>query len=352
MEASSVLNKLYISPDFAQHSGIASYAQVFFHHVLQPRSFEHRCFATLTAFDNFIAQLETLPAFHIEVGVGTRTEQAILWRLLKMNAAVDVTLHDPPYVSFPHYRFGWRQLNQLSKAAQLILPQRLFGRALLARARRIYVLSQRGTARVKQLNPTVDVRHIPLVTPVQPGGAQAGTPALLYTGFIGPKKGLDYALALHAGLRAKYPELEMLVTGEPVDALTASYLARLKERYADGVHYTGYLAKSKLAELLSAGHVAILPTHDYRTVCPVSANIMQALAAGCVVVTTNANANSELVEPGVNGEFLSFDEKRDTALLQRIIGDANLRQQMIDAARQRVARNHSPQAVGRLMDDD
>lgn len=352
MEASPVLNKLYISPDFAQHSGIASYAQVFFHHVLQPRGFEHRRFATLTAFDDYIAQLKTLPVFHVEVGVGTRTEQAILWRLLKMNAAVDVTLHDPPYVSFPHYRFGWHRLNQLSKAAQLVLPQRLFGRALLARARRVYVLSRRGAERVKDLNPTVDVRHIPLVTLVQPAGARTGPPALLYTGFIGPKKGLDYALALHAGLHAKHPELEMLVTGEPVDALTASYLARLKERYADGVRYTGYLAKSELAELLSGGHIAILPTHDYGTVCPVSANIMQALAASCVVVTTNANANAELVEPGVNGEFLSFDEKRDTAVLQRIIFDANLRQQMIHASRERVARDHSPQAVGRLIDDD
>ena len=352
MEASPVLNKLYISPDFAQHSGIAGYAQVFFRHVMQPRGFEHCCFATPTAFDNYIGQLETLPVFHVEVGVGTRTEQAILWRLLKMNATVDVTLHDPPYVSFPHYRFGWNWLNQLSKAVQLTFPHRLFGRALLARARRVYVLSRRGAERVKHLNPTVDVRHIPLVSLVQSAGARTSTPALLYTGFIGPKKGLDYALALHAGLRAKHPELEMLVTGEPVDALTASYLARLKERFAHGVRYTGYLAKSELAELLSAGHVAILPTHDYRTVCPVSANIMQALAASCVVVTTNANANSELVEPGVNGEFLSFDEKRDSALLQRIIADANLRQQMIDAARERVARHHSPQAVGRLIDDD
>ena len=351
MEASPLLNKLYISPDFAQHSGIASYAQVFFHHVLQARGFEHRSFATPKEFDDFIAALDRLPAFHVEVGVGTRTEQAILWRLLKMNAAVDITLHDPPYVAFPHYNFSSKPLNQLSKAAQLVLPQRLFGRALLARVRRVYVLSRRGVQQVKELNPTVDVRHIPLVTLVQPAAARAGPPALLYTGFIGPKKGLDYALALHAGLRAKHPELQMLVTGEPVDALTTTYLARLKERYADGVQYTGYLAKSELAELLSAGHVAILPTHDYRTVCPVSANIMQALAASCVVVTTDANANAELVEPGVNGEFLTFDEKRDTALLQRIIADASLRQQMIDAARERVACHHSPQAVGRLMDD-
>lgn len=352
METSPVLNKLYICPDFAQHSGIASYAQVFFDHVLQPRGFEHRSFVTPTAFDNYIAQLGTLPAFHVEVGLGTRTEQAILWRLLKMNAVVDVTLHDPPYVSFPHYRFGWHRLNQLSKAAQLVLPQRLFGRSLLARARRVYVLSRRGAERVKLLNPTVDVRYIPHVALVQPAGTRAGPPALLYTGFIGPKKGLDYALALHARLRLIHPELQMRVTGEPVTALTASYLAHLKKRYADGVQYTGYLAKSELAELLSACHIAILPTRDYRTVCPVSGNAVQALAASCVVVATNANANSELVEPGVNGEFLSFDEKRDTALLQRIITNASLRQQMIQAARERVARDHSPQIVGRLMDDD
>lgn len=352
MEASTVLNKLYISPDFAQHSGIASYAQVFFDHVLQPRGFEHRSFATPTAFDDYIAQSETLPAFHVEVGLGTHTERAILWRLLKMNAVVDVTLHDPPYVAFPHYRFGWHKMNQLSKAAQLVLPQRLFGRALLARARRVYVLSRRGAERVKRLNPTVDVRHIPLITLVQPAGARTGPPALLYTGFIGPKKGLDYALALHAGLRAKHPELEMLVTGRPVDALTASYLAHLKERHTDGVRYTGYLAKPELAELLSGGHIVVLPTHDYRTVCPVSANIMQALAASCVVVTTNANANAELIEPGVNGEFLSFDGTRDTELLQQIITDVSVRQRMIYAARERVARDHSPQAVGRLMDDD
>jgi len=333
-------------------SGIASYAQVFYRDVLQPRGFEHRSFSTPIEFESFVARLQKLPEFHVEVGVGTHTEQSILWRLLAMGAVVDVTLHDPPYVAFPHYKFGSKRLSQLSKAAQFALPQRLFGRRLVERARRIYVLSRRGGELIQRAYPGAHVRHIPLVAVARPVGLQVDRPSMVYTGFIGPKKGLDYALALHAALRSSHPDLEMRVTGKPVDASTASYLAGLQARYHDGVRYTGYLAQAELSVLLSVGHLVILPTHNYRTVCPVSANVVYALAGGSVVVTTTANANAELVEPGVNGEFLSFDKKRDTQRLSQLLDDETMRQTMIAAARSRIARQHSPQEVGRLIDRD
>ncbi len=346
------MSKLYISPDFAAQSGIASYAAVFYREVLQPRGFEHRSFSSLIEFEAFLARLRKLPEIHVEVGVGTHTEQAILWRLLAMGAVVDLTLHDPPYVAFPHYKFSSKRLNQFSKVAQLALPQRVFGGRLVERARRIYVLSRRGCALVQRAYPGARVRHIPLVTIVPPLGVQVDKPSLVYTGFIGPKKGLDYALALHAELRSSLPDLEMRVTGKPVDASTASYLAGLQARYREGVRFTGYLAQAELSALLSAGHLVILPTHNYRTVCPVSANVVYALAGGSVVVTTTANANAEFVDSGVNGEFLSFDQKRDTQRLSQLLDSKAMRRAMIDAARSRIAKHHSPHEVGRLFDRD
>lgn len=346
------MSKLYISPDFALQSGIASYAKEFHSSVLQPRGFEHRSFASPTAFNSFVERLKNLPEFHVEVGVGTHTEQAILWRLLAMGATVDVTLHDPPYVAFPHYRFDSRPLNQLSKAAQFALPQRLFGRRLVERARRIYVLSARGGEMIRRAYPGTHVRHIPHVAVVPPASPMIDRPSMVYTGFIGPKKGLDYALALHADLRASRPDLEMLVTGAAIDASTTAYLAGLQQRYRDGVRYTGYLAPQRLSALLSAGHVVILPTHNYRTICPVSGNVVKALAGGSVVVTTNANANAELVEPGVNGDFLSFDATRDARRLSALIDDGDQRMAMIAAARSRMAEQHSSHEVSRLIDLD
>lgn len=340
---------IYIAPDFGARSGVSAYARNFFSHVLQPEGFEHLPVESLELFEEWRSAQSVSCRYHLEIAVGTHLERAILWRLLETDAIVDITLHDPPYIAFPYYRAENRWLNQLSKLAQVLLPQLFFGLAQVRRIRRIFTLSEKGRARTARAYPGATVLTLPFICVRQPMPNLAEPLSLVYTGFIGKKKGLDYALQLHQALRGEFPDLIFKVVGTPLDPVTKRYFAGLQAKYRDHVEYLGYVDDQRFISLLSAGHVVMLPTLDYRTICPVSANILDALTLGSVVVSTRANANAELIEDGCNGRFLSGNLKLDVAMVAELLRDPALRQRMIDEAQSRLARDHSPQKIRSLL---
>lgn len=337
------MEKIYIAPDFGTRSGVSAYSRNFFEHVLKPEGFACFHFTSLAEFRAWQLQASSEHHFHVEIAVGTHAERAILWALLDQGAVVDVTLHDPPYIAFPYYRSGNRWLNQASKLAQVVLPQQFFGLNKVRRIRRLYALSQRGCDRIRAAYPATDVRHLPFVCVREPQPAPPGERALVYTGFIGKKKGLDYALQIHQALLTEFPGLIFKVVGEPVDEVTRRYFKALQQQYRDRVEYLGYADEATFTQLLSAGHVVMLPTKDYGTICPVSANILDALTLGSVVVSTRANANAEFIDDGRNGRFLFNVLADDIAMIAGLLRDGDLCRRMIAEAQSRLARENSPQ---------
>ncbi len=349
MEAKTILKLIYIAPDFGGRSGVSAYARNFFHHVLQPQGFKHLKVESLDQFEKWRSVQSGPCRYHLEIASGTHLERAILRLLLKADAIVDITLHDPPYIAFPYYRAASRWLNQLSKLAQVLLPQHLFGLEQARHIRRIFTLSEKGRARTALAYPGAIVRTLPHLSVRQPMLGRSEPLSLVYTGFIGRKKGLGYALELHQALLGEFPNLIFKVVGAPLDPLTKRYFAGLQEKYRDHVEYLGYVDDQHFINLLSAGHVVMLPTLDYGTTCPVSGNILNALTLGSVVVSTRANANAELIEDGCNGRFLSADLALDVAMVAELLRNPALRQRMIDEAQARLARDHSPQKIWSLL---
>lgn len=341
----AILKKIYIAPDFRAHSGVSAYARNFYGHVLEPLGFDHRDFGSSAEFDAWYGAGDPADCFHVEIAVGTHTERQILLSLLRRGAIVDITLHDPPYLAFPWYRGANRVVNQISKLAQIALPQALFGQKWAEHIRRIYVLSQAGCSRTRKAYRAATVRYLPFICVRKPSPAAPQELALVYTGFIGKKKGLDYALQLHRALLTDFPNLVFKVVGEPVDPVTRSYFQGLQHDYRDHVEYLGYVDEAEFVRLLSAGHIVLLPTRDYGTICPVSANILDALTLGSVVITTRANANHEFIDDGRNGRFFSGTLLRDVEMIASLLQERCLRQQLITTAQARLAREHSPAQV-------
>jgi glycosyltransferase involved in cell wall biosynthesis len=349
LEAKTILKRIYIAPDFGARSGVSAYARNFFSHVLQPEGFELLRVESLEQFEEWRSAQSVACRYHLEIAVGTHLERKILWRLLETDAIVDITLHDPPYIAFPYYRTESRWLNQLSKLVQVLLPQHLFGLAQARGIRNIFTLSEKGRALTARAYRGARVRTLPHVSALQPMTGPSEPLSLIYTGFIGKKKGLDYALQLHQALRGEFPDLIFKVVGAPMDPVTKRYFAGLQEKYWDHVEYLGYVDDQHFIKLLSAGHVVLLPTLDYGTICPVSGNILNALMLGSVVVSTPANANAELIEDGCNGRFLSDDLALDVAMVAELLRDPALRERMIAEAQSRLARDHSPQKIRSLL---
>lgn len=340
---------IYIAPDFGARSGVSAYARNFFSHVLQPEGFEHLQVESLEQFEEWRTAQSGSCRYHLEIAVGTHLERAILGHLLETDAIVDITLHDPPYIAFPYYRAQNRWLNQLSKLVQVLLPQHIFGLAQARRIRRIFTLSEKGRTLTARAYPGATVLTLPHISVRQPMPIPAEQLSLIYTGFIGKKKGLDYALQLHQALRGEFPDIVFKVVGAPVDPVTKRYFAELQANYRDHVEYLGYVDDQRFITLLSSGHVVMLPTLDYGTTCPVSGNIINALTLGSVVVSTRANANAELIEDGCNGRFLKADLALDVAMIAELLRDSALRQRMIEEAQSRLALDHSPQRIRALL---
>ena len=345
MEAAFILKPIYIAPDFTARSGVSTYARLFFEHVLKPIGFEHRQFTSLTDFESWYVSEGHLCRFHLEIAVGTHFERAILWRLLEAGAVVDITLHDAPYIAFPYYQSEYRWINQLSKLGQCVLPQLFFGLHRVRRIRNIYTLSKKGRDLTARAYPGTHVVSIPHVSVPRSTTSSEDPLTLIYTGFIGKKKGLRYALELHQALIKEFPTLTFKVVGAPVDEISRNYLKMLSEKYHDQVEYMGYVDDAKFMQLLSAGHIVMLPTQDYGTICPVSGNIINALTAGSVVVTSRANANEELIEDGISGRFLTGCVDDDVQMIAGLVRDPSLRGRMIEHAQASIAENNCPQRL-------
>ena len=131
----------------------------------------------------------------------------------------------------------------------------------------------------------------------------------------------------------------LLVVGEGLRG-EEQELARLAAQAGLGntVYIMGWVEAEDLPTLFAAADVAILPVDDTilnRARCP--ARLLDLMAAGLPVVTEAVGEYGRIVEDGVSGLLVpSGDEEAFAAAVIRLLQDANLRQRMGQAARQRV----------------
>jgi glycosyltransferase involved in cell wall biosynthesis len=76
--------------------------------------------------------------------------------------------------------------------------------------------------------------------------------------------------------------------------------------------------------------------------------VLEYLAAGRTVVATNVGANDELIEDGVSGLLVpSGDAEQLASALDRVLSDPDFAEKLGSAARQRVERQYSREAMVR-----
>lgn len=349
------MKKYYLSSFNDTTSGIYHYSVDFYTHILVSEGFIwiSSC-KTQDDVELLFHQFNSNDVLFFEIGVRSDLERSLLFRALEAEKfEVYVTLHDPPHIKYPYYSIPTHLGSQASKFAQLHFTKLGFGRQLYHRINKIYTLSARGAEMVRRMYGANNVCSIPFI--LNTGGLQepresGSFPRLVYTGFIGKKKGLDYALRLHRELVKTGSEIEFSVTGRAIGRKNERYLSKLARVYKDKTHFLGYVETGKLTELISDDAILLLPTEDYRSVCPMSANVLRGLFNGAIVVTSRANANTEIIENDQNGYFLSFNMKKDLTLLRSLINNETRRRRIRRSASEYVMRNFSPRAVKERID--
>lgn len=98
-----------------------------------------------------------------------------------------------------------------------------------------------------------------------------------------------------------YPDVQLICAGDGPEA--AGMRAWVEQHGLGGqVRFPGFVRGREKAQLLADADIFAFPTY-YGEGCPVS--LLEAMAAGCAVITGNAGGIPDIFEDGVNGVMLS-----------------------------------------------
>ena len=159
---------------------------------------------------------------------------------------------------------------------------------------------------------------------------------MLYAGRITPRKDILTMLEGFAAVHREFPEASLHLAGAPDDPDPVGYFDAVLERVKDldlgeSVQFLGNLDEAQL--LREFENAAFFVLSAVLETAPMS--IGEAMAAGRVVVTSDAGGCRHMVEDGVSGMVVPIgDAKALGQALIRCAADANLRHSMSAAARQ------------------
>ena len=163
-------------------------------------------------------------------------------------------------------------------------------------------------------------------------------PVIGYVGRIMPEKDLETWLRAAAVVSEKHPQARFVLVGEGKDSTTLDQLKMLARELgiAERTYFPGY--RSDLFPIYASFDLFFLSSR--REGLPNS--ILEAMAMGLPVVTTDVAGAKELVSDGQTGFVLSQGDVDGLGrALITLSSDATLRQRMSQAGRRRVEREFS-----------
>lgn len=175
-------------------------------------------------------------------------------------------------------------------------------------------------------------------TPLPPIGD--ATTFLLIARLVRYKGIFEYCEAARL-LRAQGSQARFLLIG-PTEGGPAGFSAAELDHYRDDVTYLG--ARDDVRPFLKDCHVYVLPSYGEG----MPRTVLEALAIGRPIVTTNANGCRDTVDEGVNGFMVPVgDAKALAAAMGRFIAEPGLLQPMAEASRRKAERMFDVTVVNR-----
>ena len=303
-------------------SGICKYSRDFFELVLKPKGFQF--VDSALPVTEILSRVSSRDQVHIELGIFQKQEIEVAKLMIKANYRhVSVTLHDPPLIWYPFRSFKNPLLNTLSKLADIIGPARTSAISFAHKLEAIYVLSRKGLTAVKNrygIKHAYYLPHIIDIADLDTSEKQTQENNLLYFGFIGKNKGVEYSLKLHRHILKTYPDVKLLVVGKAIGK-ELDYYENLRHEYSTNVEYLGYIPDKDLKEVFDRATFSVIPFRSYRFYWPVSGSVLYSLKKGQVTLSNNVNAVSEIIRDGQNGLMLTGRLEKDARTMVKLFSD-------------------------------
>lgn len=333
--------KFYIS-SFTGSSGICKYSHDFYHLVLSELDYEH--VSSDLSYAEILSKVASRDEVHVELGIFQRREIELVMRMVKAGYKnVSVTLHDPPLVKYPYYESRVPILDKAFRFYDVSWDNFASMMPVVQKLKKVYVLSKKGVSLVRSKYHVSKVNFLPhIVAPNEIVPPTYGND-LFFMGFIGPNKGLDYALRIHQKLNGTFPDLGIIfnIVGE-AHGKNQTYFESLMAQYKEHVFLHGYVPDDELNNVLASSGYAILPFKDYAFYFPFSGSVLQAMKMGKVVFSHDVNAIGELINHGETGYILNGNVSRDMRMLAQVMSDPSLVQRVTESAQNLLRTIHTP----------
>ncbi len=179
-------------------------------------------------------------------------------------------------------------------------------------------------------------------TPCDDSPTGDGGPRLLFIGQLTPRKGYDLLVhALPLVLRRHPSTTVQVVSGlNPADRATMEAMARA-EGVAERIVFLGRVDDARLVNLFRTADLYITPTR-YEGF---GLTLLEAMAAGCPVVTTDIPVVNEIVRHGENGWLTPYgDAAALSDAIVRLLDDPALRRSLV-AGGELALRRHFDEAT-------
>lgn len=178
---------------------------------------------------------------------------------------------------------------------------------------------------------------------------KAAPPRILYAGNLVPSKGVDLLILAAAELRHLGIEFQLKILGEgPAERALRSLVTRLG--LGSRVTWSRFVPQAEMPEQYGASTVTVLPSRGGAE--GLGLTLVEALLAGSAVVGTPAGGIPEVVRHQETGLLAQDGDSADLARqIQRLLADANLRERLVRAGQEHVARIYSAEtAVAGFLD--
>lgn len=150
-------------------------------------------------------------------------------------------------------------------------------------------------------------------------------PTIVTSGRLVPWKGFETLISVVEELKDEIKYLKLIIIGSGPDKLKLENLVSKKQLFKN-VQITGSMDKADLFKFISAADLFVLNT-GYEGF---SHQLLEVLALGTPIVTTNVGGNPELIRDNENGLLVNYEDKKEIKdAIRKILNDKELADKLV-----------------------